>query len=120
MASESELVTGPGSGVERAASTVLREQAKTITDNADNAVQILDAELATLHAECLTEYAKHLEGLGGTTRAAALAERAGHFVLQGVDLRPGGLALVRRHFSERRKQRGNRTLLAERIYTHDL
>jgi hypothetical protein len=47
-------------------------------DDADNAVQMLDAELAILHAECLTEYAKHLEGLGETTRAAALAERAGH------------------------------------------
>ena len=47
-------------------------------EDADNAVQMLDAELAILHAECLTEYAKHLEGLGETTRAAALAERAGH------------------------------------------
>jgi hypothetical protein len=47
-------------------------------DDADNAVQMLDAELAILHADCLTEYSKHLEGLGETTRAAALAERAGH------------------------------------------
>jgi hypothetical protein len=47
-------------------------------DDADVAVQMLDAELAILHAECLTEYAKHLEGLGETTRAAALAARAGH------------------------------------------
>jgi len=47
-------------------------------EDADNAVQMLDAELAILHVECLTEYAKHLEGLGETTRAAALAERAGH------------------------------------------
>lgn len=47
-------------------------------DDADHAVQMLDAELAILHAECLTEYAKHLEGLGEIARAAALAERAGH------------------------------------------
>lgn len=47
-------------------------------DDADSAVQLLDAELAILHAECLTEYAKHLEGLGETELAAALAERAGH------------------------------------------
>lgn len=47
-------------------------------DDVDNAVQMLDAELAILHAECLTEYSKHLEGLGETTRAAALTERAGH------------------------------------------
>jgi hypothetical protein len=42
-------------------------------EDADNAVQILDAELAILHAECLTEYAKHLEG---TELATALAARA--------------------------------------------
>ena len=47
-------------------------------DDADVAVQMLDAELGILHAECLSEYAKHLEGLGETTRAAVLAERAGH------------------------------------------
>ena len=40
------------------------------------AVQLLDAELATLHAECLSEYAKELDGLGEIDRAAALAERA--------------------------------------------
>jgi predicted nucleotidyltransferase len=43
----------------------------------DLAVQMLDAELATLHAVSLTEYAKDLDGLGETSRAAALAERAG-------------------------------------------
>jgi hypothetical protein len=47
-------------------------------DDADNVVQMLDLELAILHVECLTEYAKHLEGLGETTRAASLAERIGH------------------------------------------
>jgi hypothetical protein len=41
------------------------------------AVQMLDADLATLHAVSLTEYASHLDGLGETSRAAALAERAG-------------------------------------------
>jgi hypothetical protein len=45
--------------------------------DAELAVQMLDADLATLHAECLTEYANELNGLGETSRAAALAERAG-------------------------------------------
>jgi hypothetical protein len=45
-------------------------------DDTDLAVQLLDAELATLHAECLTEYANDLDGLGDAPRAAALAERA--------------------------------------------
>jgi hypothetical protein len=48
------------------------------------AVQLLDADLATLHAECLSEYAKDLDGLGEAPRAAALAQRAGcvHLVTQ--------------------------------------
>jgi predicted nucleotidyltransferase len=46
--------------------------------DAELAVQMLDAELATLHAECLTEYAKELDGLGETSRAAALAERSNY------------------------------------------
>ena len=41
----------------------------------DLAVQMLEEELATLHAVSLTEYAKHLDGLGETSRSAALAER---------------------------------------------
>lgn len=45
--------------------------------DADLAVEMLDAELATLHAVSLTEYANDLDGLGETSRAAALAERAG-------------------------------------------
>jgi hypothetical protein len=45
-------------------------------DDTDLAVQMLDADLATLHAECLNEYAKHLDGLAEASRAAALAERA--------------------------------------------
>jgi hypothetical protein len=48
------------------------------------AVQLVDAELVTLHAECLAEYAKDLDGIGEAPRAAALAERAGrvHLVTQ--------------------------------------
>ncbi|MCL2770291.1 MAG: hypothetical protein FWD42_09335 [Solirubrobacterales bacterium] len=41
----------------------------------DRAAQMLDADLATIHAECLAEYAAQLEGLGETHRAAALRER---------------------------------------------
>lgn len=54
-------------------------------DDTDNAVQSLDAELAILHAECLSEYAKHLDGLGDSARAEALAERAGHVQLAVPD-----------------------------------
>ena len=43
----------------------------------DLAVQMIDADLATLHAECLAEYAKELDVLGEAPRAAALAQRAG-------------------------------------------
>jgi hypothetical protein len=46
-----------------------------ITD-ADLAAQMLDADLATLHAECFAEYARELEDLGEASRAGALAERA--------------------------------------------
>jgi hypothetical protein len=40
------------------------------------AVQMVDADLVTLHAECLAEYAQDLDRRGEATRAAALAERA--------------------------------------------
>jgi len=43
---------------------------------ADLAVQMLDAELPTLHAFSLTEYANELDGLGEFSRVAALAQRA--------------------------------------------
>ena len=43
----------------------------------DLAVQMIDADLAMLHAECLAEYAKELDVLGEAPHAAALAERAG-------------------------------------------
>lgn len=42
----------------------------------DLAVQMLDADLGTLHAECMEEYAADLDRLGEAPRAAALAERA--------------------------------------------
>jgi predicted nucleotidyltransferase len=40
------------------------------------AAQQVDADLGTLHAECLAEYAKDLDGRGEASRAAVLAERA--------------------------------------------
>jgi hypothetical protein len=43
----------------------------------EHAVQLVDADLATLHAECLAEYAKDLDRLGEAPRAAALTERTG-------------------------------------------
>jgi len=48
-------------------------------DDVDHAVHMLDVDLPTLHAECLDEYAKELERLGETPRAAALADRAAWF-----------------------------------------
>jgi hypothetical protein len=51
------------------------------------AVQLVDADLGTLHAECLAEYAKDLDGLGDLGRAAALAERAGCVRLVTQDAR---------------------------------
>jgi hypothetical protein len=41
------------------------------------AAQMVDAELVTLHAECLAEYAKELDDLGEASRAAELADRVG-------------------------------------------
>lgn len=41
----------------------------------DSAIQILDADLATLHAECLTGFAERLNAHGATPRATALTER---------------------------------------------
>jgi hypothetical protein len=38
--------------------------------------QLLDADLVTLHAECLNEYAGDLDAMGDITRAEALTERA--------------------------------------------
>jgi predicted nucleotidyltransferase len=46
-----------------------------ITDT-DLAGQMLDAELLTIHAECLAEYAAQLDALSEPRRAAALGERA--------------------------------------------
>ena len=42
----------------------------------DLAHQMLDADLATLHAECFDEYATELDALGEPRRAGALAQRA--------------------------------------------
>jgi hypothetical protein len=52
--------------------------------DAELAVRLVEADLLTLHAECLAEYAKDLDGLGEAARASALAERAGcvHLVTQ--------------------------------------
>ena len=45
-------------------------------DDPELAIALLDADLATLHAECLLEYAKHLDDLGEAPRSAALAQRS--------------------------------------------
>ncbi len=47
-------------------------------DDAELTAQMLDADLAALHAVCLVSYAKHLEALGEATRAGALAARAAY------------------------------------------
>jgi hypothetical protein len=46
-----------------------------ITD-VELAMQLLDAELGALHAECLAAYAQELERLGDLSSASALADRA--------------------------------------------
>jgi hypothetical protein len=51
------------------------------------AIQLVDADLVTLHAACLAEYAKDLDRLGEAPRAAALAERAGRIHLVTQDAR---------------------------------
>jgi hypothetical protein len=53
----------------------------------DLASQMINTDLATLHAECLAEYAQALDGLGEAPRAAALAERAGCVRLLTPDAR---------------------------------
>jgi hypothetical protein len=64
--------TRPGSAL---ASAALEWRNEGISDP-ELAAQMLDADLATLHAECLAEYAKDLDRRGEAPRAAALAERA--------------------------------------------
>ena len=80
--------TGNGGRALQPASTRRRrdEVAEAIGD-VDVAVQMIDADLATLHAECLAEYAKALDGLGEGPRAAALLERAGCVHLLTSDAR---------------------------------
>ena len=65
---------------------------------------------------------RHVERLGLQTRlqrgfrelVAAGGDRLGRLVLQRVDLRALGLALLGRHFAQRREQRRNRALLTQR------
>jgi hypothetical protein len=61
----------PGSGL---ALSALEWRQGGIAD-ADLARQLLDADLATLHAECFDAYARELADLGEPDRAGALAQR---------------------------------------------
>jgi hypothetical protein len=63
----------PGGGL---AVTALEWRNEGIADH-ELAVQLVEADLATVHAVCLTEYATELNRLGEAGRADALAERAG-------------------------------------------
>ena len=56
-------------------------------EDTELAIQMLDAELATLHAECLSEYARQFDGLGEGSRAAALAERGARVPIAVPDAR---------------------------------
>ena len=62
----------PGSAL---ALTALQWRNDGISD-IELAIRMVDADLATLHAECLAAYAEDLDALGDTSRAAALAARA--------------------------------------------
>ena len=57
-----------------------------ITDP-DLASQMLDADLAIVHAECFTEYAKELDALGEIDRAAAMQERVAGVHVATTDAR---------------------------------
>ena len=69
---------------------------------------------------------RDVDGLGGKPRierrrlqdVAARGERLRDLVLGEVDRRALRLAFVRRHLAERREQRGDRALLAERCDAH--
>jgi len=49
--------------------------------------QMLDADLAIVHAECFTEYAKELDALGELDRAAAMQERVAGVHVATTDAR---------------------------------
>ena len=81
---------------------------------------------AALLGGCLAGRQRDVDGLGGEAgiergifqNVAARAQRFGHLVLGEIDLRAFGLALVRRHLAERRKQRGDRAFLAKCADAH--
>jgi hypothetical protein len=51
------------------------------------AQQLLETDLATLHAECFEQYARQLDDLGEADRAGALAERAARVRVPSADAR---------------------------------
>ena len=72
--------------------------------------------------DCIAQRQRDVDGLGGEAGVegcrfqdiAAGGKRLRYLVLGKVDRRTLGLALIRRHLAERRQQRGDRALLAER------
>ena len=74
----------------------------------------------------LAQRQRDVDGLGGQPRVercgfqdvAARGQRLGDGILGEIDRRTLGLAFVRRHLAERREQRGDRALLAERCDAH--
>ena len=75
---------------------------------------------------CLAQRQRDVDGLGGKPcvegggfqHVAARGQRLRDLVLGQIDRRALGLAFVRRHFAERRQQRRDRALLAERCDAH--
>ncbi len=69
---------------------------------------------------------RHVEGFGREARFqrrfgerfAPRGEGVGRLILQRIDLRAFGLARLGRHFAERRQQRRDRALLAQRGEAH--
>jgi hypothetical protein len=57
-----------------------------ITDD-ELALRMLDADLATIHAECVAEYARELDALGETRRATVMTERAALIHVPAPDAR---------------------------------
>ena len=90
----------PGSEL---ALTALQWRNAGIADE-DLARHLLDRDLATIHTECFVEYARELDGLGDTRRAAALAQRAARVRVATPDARSDVRVTNRSPASERNLQ----------------
>ena len=95
-------------------------------DRGDFVQHLAERMDAALLGGRLAQRQRDVDGLGGKPRierggfqdVAARGQRLRDLVLGEIDRRALRLALVRRHLAERRQQRGDRALLAERGDAH--